>query len=213
MHGSAAFLALAASPAMAAYVGFNYGSTFTTGAAKVQSDFETEFTTAQGLISAPQVFSSARLYTMIVSPRRSVDLSHAGVSGLTNSHSSKAAPQTHPSRPSQPPSAPRQPFSSACGALLEMPILQTSSPPSSRQSPPTVPASLAKLLVYLLARRTSTESLPPVSKMARILVLRQTLSSATSSKSGTPLRTRLSQVFLLATSTLGPLGSTLRTTL
>ncbi|PSR76547.1 glycoside hydrolase superfamily [Coniella lustricola] len=66
MHGSAAFFAaLAASPAAAAYVGFNYGSTFTTGAAKAQSDFEAEFTTAQSLISAPTVFNSARLYTMI----------------------------------------------------------------------------------------------------------------------------------------------------
>lgn len=67
MLGSVAFLALAASPAWGTYVGFNYGSTFTTGAAKVQSDFESEFTTAQGLVSAPQVFSSARLYTMVVS--------------------------------------------------------------------------------------------------------------------------------------------------
>lgn len=71
MQGPAVFLAFVASPAMAAYVGFNYGSTFTTGAAKVQSDFETEFTTAQGLVSAPRVFSSARLYTMIVSLRPS----------------------------------------------------------------------------------------------------------------------------------------------
>lgn len=70
MLGSAAFLALAASPAMCSYVGFNYGSTFTTGAAKVQSDFEAEFQTAQGLISAPEVFNSARLYTTIVSLRR-----------------------------------------------------------------------------------------------------------------------------------------------
>lgn len=68
MFGSSAYLALAAaSPAMASYVGFNYGSTFTTGAVKAQSDFESEFTTAQGLVSAPDVFSSARLYTMIVS--------------------------------------------------------------------------------------------------------------------------------------------------
>lgn len=56
---------LSASPALAAYAGFNYGSTFTTGAPKGQSDFEAEFTTAQGLISAPTVFNSARLYTMV----------------------------------------------------------------------------------------------------------------------------------------------------
>lgn len=66
MHTSAAILALAAPPAMGAYVGFNYGATFTTGAVKVQSDYETEFKAAQALVSAPQTFSSARLYTMIV---------------------------------------------------------------------------------------------------------------------------------------------------
>lgn len=68
--------AATASPALASYVGFNYGSTFTTGAAKAQSDFEAEFTTAQGLISAPDVFNSARLYTMIVSRHGFVYMSH-----------------------------------------------------------------------------------------------------------------------------------------
>jgi glucan endo-1,3-beta-D-glucosidase len=53
------------STAAAAYQGFNYGSTFTTGAAKEQSDFEAEFKNAQGLIGAPGVFNSARLYTTI----------------------------------------------------------------------------------------------------------------------------------------------------
>lgn len=68
MLGPSSLVALvAASPALAAYQGFNYGSTFTTGAAKVQSDFESEFKTAQGLISAPGVFNSARLYTTVVS--------------------------------------------------------------------------------------------------------------------------------------------------
>lgn len=69
MLTSGAYLAAlaAASPAMASYAGFNYGSTFTTGAAKVQSDFEAEFKTAQELVSAPTVFNSARLYTMVVS--------------------------------------------------------------------------------------------------------------------------------------------------
>lgn len=71
MLASGAYLAAlaAASPAMASHVGFNYGSTFTTGAAKAQSDFEAEFKTAQDLVSAPAVFSSARLYTTIVSLR------------------------------------------------------------------------------------------------------------------------------------------------
>lgn len=73
MFSSAALLALAASPAMGAYVGFNYAATFTTGAVKVQSDYETEFKAAQALVSAPQTFSSARLYTMIVSARGVVD--------------------------------------------------------------------------------------------------------------------------------------------
>lgn len=66
MLTSATFLALAASPAMGAYVGFNYGATFTNGAVKVQSDYENEFKAAQALVSAPQTFSSARIYTMIV---------------------------------------------------------------------------------------------------------------------------------------------------
>lgn len=68
MLGQSSLVALvAASPALAVYQGFNYGSTFTTGAAKVQADFEAEFKTAQGLISAPGVFNSARLYTTVVS--------------------------------------------------------------------------------------------------------------------------------------------------
>jgi glucan endo-1,3-beta-D-glucosidase len=68
MLGQSSLVALAvASPALAAYQGFNYGSTFTSGAAKVQSDFEAEFKTSQGLISAPGVFNSARLYTTVVS--------------------------------------------------------------------------------------------------------------------------------------------------
>lgn len=63
-----AALAATISTAMGAYKGFNYGSTFTTGAAKQQSDFEAEFRTAQGLVGAPAGgFRSARLYTMIVS--------------------------------------------------------------------------------------------------------------------------------------------------
>lgn len=53
--------------ALAAYQGFNYGSTFTSGAPKSQSDFEAEFRTSQGLIGAPGGgFTSARLYTTVV---------------------------------------------------------------------------------------------------------------------------------------------------
>ncbi|KAK5017591.1 hypothetical protein LTR39_001460 [Cryomyces antarcticus] len=64
---TSALLAIAASVATASaqvYKGFNYGSTFTNGAAKVQADFQNEFTTAQRLVGASG-FSSARLYTMI----------------------------------------------------------------------------------------------------------------------------------------------------
>lgn len=60
---TAGLLALAGS-ASAAIQGFNYGSTFTTGAAKAQSDFEAEFARAQTL-QGTSGFSSARLYTMI----------------------------------------------------------------------------------------------------------------------------------------------------
>jgi glucan endo-1,3-beta-D-glucosidase len=65
MHSSS-LLALAASISAAAaqLKGFNYGNTFTTGAAKQQSDFLSEFKTAQGLVGTSG-FASARLYTMI----------------------------------------------------------------------------------------------------------------------------------------------------
>ncbi len=46
------------------YRGFNYGSTFTDGSAKVQSDYQNEFSTAQNLVGTSG-FTSARLYTMI----------------------------------------------------------------------------------------------------------------------------------------------------
>jgi len=70
MRTTSGLLALAAtfSSVSAVYQGFNYGSTFTNGAAKSQSDFEAEFTNAQKLVGAPGAgFTSARLYTTIVS--------------------------------------------------------------------------------------------------------------------------------------------------
>ena len=69
MYAKSTLVALAAAlaPALAAYQGFNYGSTDSNGAAKQQADFENEFKIAQGLIGAPGTFNSARLYTMIVS--------------------------------------------------------------------------------------------------------------------------------------------------
>lgn len=51
--------------ASAKYLGFNSGSTHGDGSAKVQADFESEFTTAQGLKGAPGVFNAIRLYTNI----------------------------------------------------------------------------------------------------------------------------------------------------
>ncbi|RGP59594.1 murein transglycosylase [Fusarium sporotrichioides] len=58
-------MAAAAGSASAAFQGFNYGSTFTDGSAKAQSDFENEFNTAAGLQGTDGAFTSARLYTMI----------------------------------------------------------------------------------------------------------------------------------------------------
>jgi len=57
-------LAASAATALAATKGFNYGSTFTSGAVKVQSDFEDEFNTAKALVGTSG-FTSARLYTGI----------------------------------------------------------------------------------------------------------------------------------------------------
>ncbi|KAK3318318.1 glycoside hydrolase superfamily [Apodospora peruviana] len=68
MRSLSGLVALAAtfSSTLAAYQGFNYGSTFTSGAAKTQSDFEAEFKAAAGLVGAPAGgFTSARLYTMV----------------------------------------------------------------------------------------------------------------------------------------------------
>lgn len=58
-------LATAVSGASAAFQGFNYGSTFTNGQPKAQTDFENEFKTAAGLEGTNGGFTSARLYTMI----------------------------------------------------------------------------------------------------------------------------------------------------
>jgi glucan endo-1,3-beta-D-glucosidase len=60
--------ALSSSVSATVYQGFNYGSTFTDGSAKVQSDFQDEFTAAQNLVGTSGAFTSARLYTMIVCP-------------------------------------------------------------------------------------------------------------------------------------------------
>jgi glucan endo-1,3-beta-D-glucosidase len=65
----ASLFALAASlstTSAAALQGFNYGSTFTNGAAKMQSDFQSDFSTAAALVGTSG-WTSARLYTMVVS--------------------------------------------------------------------------------------------------------------------------------------------------
>ncbi|OJJ43671.1 hypothetical protein ASPZODRAFT_103088 [Penicilliopsis zonata CBS 506.65] len=62
-HLLAFALSLATSEAV--YQGFNYGSTYTDGTNKVQSDFEAEFKTAKNLAGTDGGFTSARLYTMI----------------------------------------------------------------------------------------------------------------------------------------------------
>lgn len=49
----------------ASYLGFNSGSTHGDGSAKVQSDFEKEFTNAANLKGAPGTFNAIRLYTNI----------------------------------------------------------------------------------------------------------------------------------------------------
>lgn len=67
MYGAPKLVALAAtfSSAMAAFQGFNYGSTWPSGAGKTQADFEAEFTAQRNLPGTNGVFTSARLYTMI----------------------------------------------------------------------------------------------------------------------------------------------------
>ncbi len=69
MPSSSSLLAFAAaaSTASAAFQGFNYGSTFNDGSLKVQADYEADFKTAAGLDGTDGHFTSARLYTMVVS--------------------------------------------------------------------------------------------------------------------------------------------------
>ncbi|KAK2614664.1 hypothetical protein N8I77_001470 [Diaporthe amygdali] len=57
--------AFVAGASAANYLGFNSGSTHGSGAAKVQSDFESEMKTAQNLVGAPGDFNAVRLYTNI----------------------------------------------------------------------------------------------------------------------------------------------------
>ena len=68
MHSKSSLLTMAAavSTASAAFQGFNYGSTFTDGSVKTQTDFENEFKAAAGLEGTDGAFTSARLYTMVV---------------------------------------------------------------------------------------------------------------------------------------------------
>ena len=80
---TASLFALAASlstTSAAALQGFNYGSTFTNGAPKMQADFQSEFSTAKNLVGTSG-FTSARIYTAVVSE----DLSD-GTALLTHSY-------------------------------------------------------------------------------------------------------------------------------
>jgi glucan endo-1,3-beta-D-glucosidase len=65
---SSLFIAAAAtlSTASASIQGFNYGSAKTDGSFMFEADFKSKFNTAKNLVGASG-FSSARLYTMIVS--------------------------------------------------------------------------------------------------------------------------------------------------
>lgn len=63
---TAAFIAQA-SAQIKVYQGFNSGATLADGTAKKQSDFETEFKTAQALSNSPGFFNSVRLYTNVQS--------------------------------------------------------------------------------------------------------------------------------------------------
>jgi len=70
MRATTTLLALAASISTvtaAAYQGFNYGSTNSDGSIKTQQTYQDEFKTAKNLVGASG-FTSARLYTSIVSP-------------------------------------------------------------------------------------------------------------------------------------------------
>ncbi|KAK1506754.1 glucan 1,3-beta-glucosidase [Colletotrichum tamarilloi] len=65
MRASLSLAAVYAAATASAFQGFNYGSTFTDGKAKAQSDFESEFKTAASLEGTNGAFTSARLYTMV----------------------------------------------------------------------------------------------------------------------------------------------------
>ncbi|KAG8630645.1 hypothetical protein KVT40_002264 [Elsinoe batatas] len=56
-------------------LGFNSGATMTNNQPKIESDFEREFTTAQGLRGSPGLFNSVRLYTMIQAGTRTDPIS------------------------------------------------------------------------------------------------------------------------------------------
>ncbi|KAK1990973.1 glucan 1,3-beta-glucosidase [Colletotrichum falcatum] len=65
MRTSLTLAAVYAAAIATAFQGFNYGSTFTDGRPKTQSDFESEFRTAASLEGTDGAFTSARLYTMV----------------------------------------------------------------------------------------------------------------------------------------------------
>jgi len=66
MRSSLIAVAASLSAASAVYQGFNYGATKSDGSFMFQADYEAKFKNAQQLVGTSG-FSSARLYTMIVS--------------------------------------------------------------------------------------------------------------------------------------------------
>lgn len=143
----------AAGAANSGIKGFNYGAFFLDQQAKVQNDFEYEFTKAQNLANTTG-WNSARLYTMgklhLLPARRcphptmslAMSISRAMGVDLMTGHDpltqedvkanwhvqSNTAPPVTPSRLFLPPSPPRPPSSWACGCRAARRPSTTSSP-------------------------------------------------------------------------------------
>lgn len=121
------FLSIVALPSFVSatvYKGFNYGSTFTDGSAKTQTDFEDEFNAAKNLVGTSG-FTSARLYTMIVCPPLKPELEI--ISLPTSEHIliillySKAAQHQIRSQPFPQPSPKKHLSFSECGHQVDKP--------------------------------------------------------------------------------------------
>ena len=151
MHSSSGLVALAAflSTASAATFGFNYGSTFADQSAKVESDFAAEFAAAKKLPGVNGAFTSARLYTMIVSG----DCINFRMNELTLS--SKRVPPIRSSRLFLQPSIQTLASSSASGLLATHPASRPRLQLSRRPCSNTL-SWLPSLMVSLWAAKIST---------------------------------------------------------